>query len=789
MKRTALCCIASLAILLGSCVDSNSDNSEDSSRKYDESKYFSFKTSNAVRLHISYGELNAYAQVALFSGDVAFDSDGNPAEGSMVIFSGMLDEKGDLNTTFTKPLDLNEFQLYCNGIYAPQVQKCEAALDHVIYVSNPYLSDDTSKRNRVVTRTASNLQLFPIDEANGFYSLVKWEPKDDDYYKYGYFDDVNEVFFTAKYNKSFTDLSKAFFYGLTNRIATQTDSDGNTIEKDGVLLSNKQFVRNSDVVNINIKNEGSDADGTIHTVQDAEVEITFLFENATYLDVVGYYYYPSDNVPSSPDQVKKIILAPTMSQRNQVPYFGCAANERWRCFSQNAPISQNTTIQLLYQDEAGNVTTKFPAGYTIGFFGIPDGFNVPYHKGPDDGLTFNNFKGNDYKFWRTTQKADNGKTFYPVMEGPSQIATQGGVKRLFHLKETAGKTTRNHIECISQTPRFTNQEWNKDLCLGNEKQPYWVCFNVNNEKLLFGFEDGFDESYDDCIFYITASPNYALNTEGLPEAPYVNNYIPANKSKYNYWANGTIDYQQTGININGYSSTIPTTWAFEDCWPNQGDYDINDVIIEHRQLVQVDMSGKVWDVSDFYEVVQPDGSATYVNAFGVNLNSVSNVVPTSIHIYDTSIKEQSKVQKVANSVYDETSASGTYILFTDCNNEKNKIIRVYRKFNGTITRDQLDKEDQNPFIIPHFVGKGVGNRTEVHLPKHEPTPLINQSLVGSNYDAYFVDKFGKCPYAIEIPIAFVPSTEQTCISNFYPKFAYWVKADGLSYCDWYRSHK
>ena len=43
----------------------------------------------------------------------------------------------------------------------------------------------------------------------------------------------------------------------------------------------------------------------------------------------------------------------------------------------DAPIEKNTKTQLLYRDEKGNVSTKFPAGYTIGYFIIPDGY-TPY---------------------------------------------------------------------------------------------------------------------------------------------------------------------------------------------------------------------------------------------------------------------------------------------------------------------------------------------------------------------------------------------------------------------------
>ena len=48
--------------------------------------------------------------------------------------------------------------------------------------------------------------------------------------------------------------------------------------------------------------------------------------------------------------------------------------------------------------------------------------------------------------------------------------------------------------------------------------------------------------------------------------------------------------------------------------------------------------------------------------------------------------------------------------------------------------------------------KGKKGRTEVHLPKHEATSLADLSLAGTQKDAYYIDKEGAYPFAIDIPI-------------------------------------
>ena len=98
--------------------------------------------------------------------------------------------------------------------------------------------------------------------------------------------------------------------------------------------------------------------------------LTFLTERAGYLTSIGYYYYKTNDVPNSPDKVDKFIIIPNASIAGDDPYTGRGSNK----YSQSAaPIERNTKIQLLYQDENGNVSTKFPAGYTRVYFIIPNG--------------------------------------------------------------------------------------------------------------------------------------------------------------------------------------------------------------------------------------------------------------------------------------------------------------------------------------------------------------------------------------------------------------------------------
>ena len=100
------------------------------------------------------------------------------------------------------------------------------------------------------------------------------------------------------------------------------------------------------------------------------------------------------------------------------------------------------------------------------------------------------------------------------------------------------------------------------------------------------------------------------------------------------------------------------------------------------------------------------------------------------------------------------------------------------------------KTDFNPYIIV----KGIrgDKRAEVHLPKYWPTALVDRSLLYTESDAYYIDKDGKYPFAIDLPITgFNPADETQKIDsqNQYPAFRTWVESYGEKEKEWYLKGK
>lgn len=115
---------------------------------------------------------------------------------------------------------------------------------------------------------------------------------------------------------------------------------------------------------------------------ETEVYVTFVSEYAWSQNLLGYYHYPTANVPSAPGGVLKTIIFPNLSKGGHVPYNRNGVNGGNNINpngpAQNvgdiadAPLQEFTTVQLLYNKPDGSVSTTFPAGTTIGFMMMRD---------------------------------------------------------------------------------------------------------------------------------------------------------------------------------------------------------------------------------------------------------------------------------------------------------------------------------------------------------------------------------------------------------------------------------
>ncbi len=304
----------------------------------------------------------------------------------------------------------------------------------------------------------------------------------------------------------------------------------------------------------------------------------------------------------------------------------------------------------------------------------------------------------------------------------------------------------NNLEDYLKLPDLYNP-YNSNLRTSNPQNNMSAFVSVKDQKsgkTILGAEDGVNQSYCDLLFYVDATPGSSIDD---PERPSIPDEGDKEEPK-----------PDEDENVTG-------TLAFEDIWPSGGDYDMNDVIVEYERKVYFDKKNIVTKIVDEFTPVH-DG-ATYVNAFAYQIDAAQ--IGDKITLPEGAILEK------------ETSS--IIVMSNAKQNIGNKYV-VTREFNGSFLKNQL--LSYNPYIIVKY-SQGEQNRTEVHLPKHKATAYANQSLIGSNDDAYYIDRKGAYPFAIDIPmLGFTPVTERNRIDSQYPGFATWAKSMGNDCKDWYK---
>ena len=260
-----------------------------------------------------------------------------------------------------------------------------------------------------------------------------------------------------------------------------------------------------------------------------------------------------------------------------------------------------------------------------------------------------------------------------------------------------------------------------------------------------------ENDYNDVAFVISSNPIAAIEVPDVPNPG---------------------DRQGTEM----YSGVL----GFEDNWPEQGDYDLNDVVMKYQSSVDYNIDNKVLNIIDKFTLAWT--GANYKNSFAYE-------VPFDL----------SKASQVIINGDEITSYSGNVItLFKDAKAElgvsnvnaedminqniQEKTYTVSIQFNNPTLDKSVVVAPYNPFI------KVFNSATEVHLTDHKPTTGANNRFPsgadisrGDVDGAYFICKDG-FPFAIHVDARLDASIlnldlkkENQRIDKTYPKFAEWAK--------------
>lgn len=320
-----------------------------------------------------------------------------------------------------------------------------------------------------------------------------------------------------------------------------------------------------------------------------------------------------------------------------------------------------------------------------------------------------------------------------------------------------------------------------------EMKQHSVFLN-NQNKYILGFEDKrrdrtSDNDFNDVVFYITSEVIDAVDDEKIPNVEKKqdsdNDGIPDVDDKYPTDATKAYDNVTTG------------TLAFEDLWPNKGDFDMNDLVVNYKHNAVTNSQNKAVELVSTFDIVAI--GARYKNGFGFEL---SNLTASQIaSVTSTSTKSnlengQSKATIIVfDNAFDFVPSGGDGMINTYAAQPKVacKNITVTTVFTSALSMKELGTAPFNPFLICN-----QKREYEVHLPGYLPTSKADVSILGTKDDVsapangiYYKTKEGM-PYALHLPAGtFNYPIEMAAINTAYLKFAPWASSGGLAHTDWY----
>jgi LruC domain-containing protein len=318
---------------------------------------------------------------------------------------------------------------------------------------------------------------------------------------------------------------------------------------------------------------------------------------------------------------------------------------------------------------------------------------------------------------------------------------------------------------------------------------------------LVGFDDqnrvtgGSDNDFNDCLFYVKSNP-----VSGISRASVKPIDIPVDTDR-----DGVNDVYDDFPNdplrayINYYpSQTTFGTLAFEDKWPNLGDYDMNDLVVDYRYALVSNATNKVIEMTAKY-VLQATG-ATFRNGFGVEFPFASSLVQS---VTGTKVTNNAVVSFSGNGC-EAGQTKAVIIPFDDALTVFNKpggyvntlvsnpfVVPDTTNMQLTFTRglslSEMGTLPFNPFII---INKTRGR--EAHLAGYTPTQKVDLGYFKTGNDntnpaqSIYYKTTTNLPWGVSFLEQFDYPAEGKVMNTAFTTFIPWVISGGTASNNWYK---
>lgn len=506
---------------------------------------------------------------------------------------------------------------------------------------------------------------------------------------------------------------------------------------------------------------------------ESDIYVSFLSEGAGYRNSVGYFTYDPANPPKSPADVKsELILFPNASQDNETPF-------------KVATSSKASTVKFHVS------TGSKPVG--VGFFIVADGWN-----------------GSRDLRLAGGQNA-SGTTRTPGVDENSSRKIYYSLKALNNLEPDDDRNLRQHAILL-----------NEEMVAGRNGAPAF-------QRLVLGFEDmlrtGGDHDFNDVLLAVHVTPAGPENITNLAK---ISNIVADNKDSDGDGVKDTSSNSKdpidaypldpTAASYKDYpSSTGWATLAYEDNWPNEGDYDLNDMVVRYRSREIKHAAGKVSRLEMNLRLdargagfrngfalalpgILPDDveSATLTTINTNNQASEQTIAPLDKSIHKQAVFEIFKDAYALQASQSDSNCKslGFYNAAAGCPiggfTEFKLVVKMKTKTSGSLT-------DRSPLYagsfpaVPYdpFLFRTEKPGIEVHLPGKKPSARADASLFNTGVDAsklgtsytYMTSK--GLPWALNIPALWDYPSEAVRVEAAYTGFVSWAASGGSKSQTWY----
>jgi len=262
-----------------------------------------------------------------------------------------------------------------------------------------------------------------------------------------------------------------------------------------------------------------------------------------------------------------------------------------------------------------------------------------------------------------------------------------------------------------------------------------------------------------------------------------------------------------------YNSYYPSgnahgTLAFEDSWPNNSDYDMNDLVVDYRMNTVTNSNNQVVEIKA--NIIVRASGASYHNAFCFQLDGIStNKV---ISVQGNHISPGSIFQLGSNGL-ESGQTNANCVVFDDfykvmqhpgtgagINTTKTAPSVPYDTLDVTLTFMQngvpapggavnISQLSSNVFNFYIVCNQVRGH--EIHLSDRIPSNLANTSLFGTGIDdsnpaqGKYYKTANNLPWGINVLQGLEYPDEKSAINDAYLHFNEWAISSGVSYPDWF----